>query len=143
MMIKKRNCIIGVDHIGYAVKDMDRAKASFGILGFEFSETRVDELRKVNVTMGSRDGVKVELLAPLDGVKSPVDGYLQKLGSTPYHICYQVEDMTTAIDDLRERGFTQLGYPAPSFPLGGNVCFLYSGEIGIIELIEYPSDNAG
>ncbi len=79
----------------------------------------------------------IELLVPIDGQKSPVDGYLQKMGATPYHICYQVVDMENAVKELQDIGFTQLGYPAPSEPLEGEVCFLYSNEIGMLELIKY------
>lgn len=128
-----------IDHIGYAVRDISAAKTHFEAFGFEFTDNEVDEMRNVNVSIGQtgRGGVKVELLAPLDGVKSPIDGYLKKTGSTPYHICYQTGNMDGAIKRLLELGFTQMGYPAPSIPLGGNVCFLYSAEIGVVELIEY------
>lgn len=44
-MIDKLDCIIGIDHIGYAVKDMNRAKKKFQSLGYEFTENSVDELR--------------------------------------------------------------------------------------------------
>lgn len=129
--------IAEVDHIGYAVRNMASARALFCALGYKFDSECVDELRKVLVAIGqSRDGYKVELLAPLQGIKSPVDGYLQKIGSTPYHICYRVTNMDLAILALQNKGFTLMGYPAPSIPLGGNVCFLYSDEIGIVELID-------
>ncbi len=128
---------IGIDHIGYAVRDMETAKVCFEAFGFEFTENEVDEMRNVNVSIGrqNKGGVRVELLAPLDGVKSPIDGYLKKIGSTPYHICYQVNDMDRTIGKLLELGFTQMGYPASSMPLNGIVCFLYSAEIGVVELI--------
>ena len=61
------------------------------------------------------------------------------MGSTPYHICYQVKGMKTALEEIQRMGFTLMGYPAPSDPLDGEVCFLYSTEIGIIELIDSNS----
>lgn len=131
--------IQGVDHIGYAVTNMDLAKEYFMALGFEFTENKEDELRNVNVSVGSmgRYDIKIELLSPIAGRKSPVDGYLQKLGSTPYHICYQVDDIDVSVEKLQNIGFTLLGFTAPSVPLGGDVVFLYSPEIGIVELIAY------
>lgn len=66
-------------------------------------------------------GWKVELLSPIDGERSPVDGYLSKIGSTPYHICYQVEDIEGAISILQDCGFTLMSSPAPSEPLNGTV----------------------
>lgn len=136
-MMDRIDSIIGVDHVGYAVKDMDNAKKLFCSLGYEFCMNQVDETRKVNVSVGKMGGQRVELLAPLEGEKSPVDGYLNKVGSTPYHICYAVSDMNKAIEGLADIGFTQMGYPAISIPLGGDVCFLYSDEIGVVELIKY------
>lgn len=38
---------------------------------------------------------------------------------------------------MRDAGFMPTGEPAESEPLGGIVCFLFSAETGIIELIEY------
>lgn len=130
--------IVEVDHIGYAVKNITSARTLFCALGYVFGAESVDELRKVAVCVGQNgEGYRIELLAPLEDVGSPVDGYLQKVGSTPYHICYRVKNMDVAISELQNRGFTLMGYPAPSIPLGGDVCFLYSNEIGIVELIYY------
>ena len=132
--------IIAVDHIGYAVHDMTSAKEYFKALGYSFGDENVDKLRNVNVCVGKMGGCKVEILAPLCGVKSPIDGTLKKMGSTPYHICYQVKDMDSALEKMQSVGYTMMGYPAPSEPLGGDVCFLYSPEIGIVELIDYKGN---
>lgn len=158
--------IIGIDHVGYAVEDIDSASRFFSVLGFSFSEKRIDNLRRVMVSVGKMNsdsysldggiedgfkesviheelsfsntmgGWKVELLSPVSGEKSPIDGILSKIGSAPYHICYKVSDIKGAVSYLQGEGFTLLSDPAPSEPLNGMVCFLYSGEIGIIELIE-------
>ena len=129
--------ILSVDHIGYAVKEMASAREQFMALGFTFKDEKVDELRNVNVSVGENQGIRIELLSPVKGERSPIDGYLQKIGSTPYHICYRVDNMDTAIEELRYQGFTLMGYPDCSVPLGGKVCFLYSSELGIVELIDY------
>ncbi len=82
-------------------------------------------------------GGRIELIAPVGDRKSPIDGYLQKMGSTPYHLCYNVENMEKTVEELLEMGFTMLEVPAPSVPLGGMVCFMYSCETGILELVDY------
>ena len=43
MKIDKIDSIIGIDHIGYAVNDIDSAKKIFNAIGYEFSETRADD----------------------------------------------------------------------------------------------------
>ncbi len=128
--------IVCIDHVGYAVKDIAQAKEQFIALGYVFGGEKRDDYRRVNVSVGKMGGVRVELLAPLDGVKSPVDVYLDKVGNTPYHICYEVTEMDDAITELQAIGFTMLGAPAESVPLEGTVCFLYSINIGLIELIQ-------
>ncbi len=131
--------ILGIDHIGYAVIDMGAARRVFSVLGYGFSEEVIDDRRNVTVCMAENvhGGVKVELLAPVPGRRTPIDGYLKAMGSTPYHLCYKVDDMEMSVARLQETGFTLLCEPALSVPLGGDVCFLYSMEIGMIELIEH------
>lgn len=132
--------IIGVDHIGYAVKDIETAKEIFCKLGFQFGDVQFDPLRSVNVCIGhtSFDGTEgtVELLSPMDGVRSPIDGILSKSGATPYHICYRVANIKEAANEMRNEGFLPIGTIARSEPLDGDVCFLFSPDIGIIELVE-------
>lgn len=126
-----------IDHIGYAVRNMGFAISVFELLGYTFQETKIDDARKVKVKIGTLDATRIELLSPIGGEKSPIDNYLEKLGCTPYHICYEVENMAAGIQELTDKEFTLVNAPAPSEPLGGVVAFLYSIEIGLIELIEY------
>ncbi len=123
-----------VEHIGYAVKDIKKASDAFRSLGFIVSDDIVDECRNVNVAIAEMGGVKVELLSPVDGRKTPIDSYLKSVGNTPYHICYRVQDMKIGIEQLQEHGFTLISYPSESIPLKGNVAFLYSHSVGLIEL---------
>ena len=134
-----------IDHIGYAVKDMDDALRIFGLLGYEFSPVKIDEYRKVNVCLAKIRGVRIEIRSPLKDTKSdtksnpksPIDSILAKNGATPYHICYCVNNINKTADELRNAGFLPIGSVAKSEPLGGNVCFMFSSDIGVIELIEY------
>lgn len=136
--MEKIKTILGIDHVGYAVKNLHSAKKYFGALGFEFGIDIEDVLRSVEVAVGQNcAGGRIELIAPVGDRKSPIDGYLQKMGSTPYHLCYNVENMEKTVEELLEMGFTMLEVPAPSVPLGGMVCFMYSCETGILELVDY------
>ncbi len=38
-----------IDHIGYAVSNIDKAKEIFKMLGYEIGDTQVDEFQDVNV----------------------------------------------------------------------------------------------
>ena len=127
-----------INHIGYAVKDMDAAIQIFQKMGYEVVKKGIDEIRHVEVAVAEMGGGgKVELLSPMNNEKSPVDNYLSKIGSTPYHICYEVDDMERCVQELQDIGFTLIGRPDVSLPLEGTVCFMYSEIIGLCELINY------
>ena len=79
-----------------------------------------------------------KFLSPLEDTKSPIDNVLAKNGATPYHVCYCVKNISKIVEKLREAGFIPIGAVAKSEPLEGNVCFMFSSDIGLIELIEYP-----
>ena len=82
--------------------------------------------------------LRLEVLSPLEDTKSPIDNVLAKNGATPYHVCYCVKNISKIVEKLREAGFIPIGAVAKSEPLEGNVCFMFSSDIGLIELIEYP-----
>ena len=48
--------IKNIDHIGYAVKNMETALKTFRLLGYDFSDIKVDEYRKVNVCIAKSQG---------------------------------------------------------------------------------------
>ena len=54
-----------IDHIGYAVKDIERSKPLFEAMGWSFGETVRDAARNVDLCFGSLDGWTVELVAPM------------------------------------------------------------------------------
>ena len=73
-----------IDHIGYAVKRMDRALKSFEEIGFVFDSVVDDLDRNVQLAFGTKDGYRIELVCPLDRKQiSPVDHYLNNIAGTP------------------------------------------------------------
>ena len=127
-----------IDHIGYAVKRVDRAMASFEKLGFRFEPCIDDADRNVRLAFGDNDGYRIELVAPLDkGQPSPVDQYLRNTPGTPYHICYQAEDLEAAVEQLQQQGFRVIIEPKPAVAFGGRrVVFMMSLGFGLMEIVE-------
>ena len=121
-----------VDHIGYAVKDIDKAKKSMEALGYKFEDTD----RNIFIAFGEMDGCRVELIAPM-GEGSPVDMYLSKIGPTPYHICYRSSDIEADIAELQKNRF-KISVPlAPAIAFKNKrVVFMYSLSVGLIEIVE-------
>lgn len=125
-----------IHHIGYAVKNIDKAIEHFSNLGYVVHDKAVDEKRKVIIAFAESSGYSIELIAPLsDG--SPVDSILKKNGPTPYHICYETVDIKLMCQKLKAEKFRVISdiSPAPAID-NANVVFLLSPVMGIIELVE-------
>ena len=127
-----------IDHIGYAVKRLDRAVDSFHKLGFIFEPEINDEDRNVKIVFGEKDGYRIELVCPLDQkAESPVDSYLSSVGSVPYHICYKSYDFDEDVEDLKRQGFKVIIDPIPAVAFGGKrVVFLMNLGLGLMEIVE-------
>lgn len=125
-----------IDHIGYAVKNIDKAILQMENLGFVFEPVVNDTDRNIYITFGNKDGYRIELVAPICS-GSPVDTLLSKVGSTPYHICYKSGNILADIDELQKKRFKVTIPLAPAVAFGGKkVVFLYSLSIGLIEIVE-------
>lgn len=125
-----------IDHIGYAVKNIDKAKKSMETLGYIFEPTVEDKDRNIFIAFGEFDGYRVELVAPMEE-GSPIDMYLSKIGPTPYHICYRSADIETDIAELQKNRFKVSIPLAPAIAFGNKrVVFMYSLSIGLIEIVE-------
>lgn len=127
-----------IDHIGYAVKRMDRAISSFEKLGFCFEPIVEDKDRNVIIAFGDKEGYRIELVAPLDkGLGSPVDQYLSNVAGTPYHICYQSVCFDREIENLKKKGFKVIIEPRPAPAFGGKrVVFMMNLGFGLMEIVE-------
>ncbi len=128
-----------IHHLGYAVRDIKKASDAFLGFGFQItSEECFDEHRKVNILFMKNGDTTIELVAPASP-DSPVTQLLKREGPTPYHICYETQDIDATILDLKKKGFIQLQKKAeiaPAIP-DGKVIFLTSLSSGLIELLTF------
>lgn len=127
-----------IDHIGYAVKRIDRAITAFQKLGYEFEPVIDDTDRNVKLAFGSKDGYRIELVAPLDKkLESPVDQYLSNAVGMPYHICYESDRLDTEIEELKAQGYKVVIEPRPAVAFGGRrVVFMMNIGFGLMEIVE-------
>lgn len=78
----------------------------------------------------------MELIAPKDE-KSSINTIIKKNGNSPYHICYSVDDLISAIEDFVKNGYVLMGEPKMAVAIDNKkVAFLYNKHMGIIELVE-------
>lgn len=126
-----------IHHIGYLVKKMDKAIASFTGLGYQITQqTLRDDIRKVDICFLEKDSYLIELVSPVSE-DSVVAGLMKKYKNSPYHICYETEDYEKAYEELTANGFIAIDTltPAPALQ-NREVVFLTNASMGMIELIK-------
>jgi methylmalonyl-CoA/ethylmalonyl-CoA epimerase len=126
-------------HVGVVVKSIEHTANHYRQnLHLEpRSEIIEDPIQKVNVQFWGRpgDATSVELIEPL-GEDSPVQKALFKGGGLN-HLCYEVDDIMSALEEALANGALQVGALAPATAFGGRrITFLYYRHIGLIELVE-------
>lgn len=128
--------LLSIDHIGYAVRDIEKTAAYYVSAGWTLSEIFNEEVQHTKIAFLTKPGMTtIELVSPLEG-KSPVDSVLQNSGVAPYHICYVVEDIMQAVEDLYEEGFRPLFMPVESVAMNNRqICYLMHMDVGVIELV--------
>ena len=124
-------------HIGIACYDIEESSQFYISKGYEKTETVYDPIQNVHICFLKKINENcVELISPHDD-KSPVNKNLQKNGVSPYHICYETENLEETIADLKKRRFLMVSKPAPAVAFNGRrVCFLFCKSVGLIELVE-------
>ncbi len=128
-----------IDHIGYAVKKIDKAIESFQKLGFCMrGEITDDQNRNIRICFLEKDGYVIELVAVLDkGRESPVDRILSKNGPTAYHVCYRSSQFDEDIERMVQEGYRVVILPQEAIAFAGRrVAFLIHLSIGMIEILE-------
>jgi methylmalonyl-CoA/ethylmalonyl-CoA epimerase len=128
-------------HIGVAVKELDATASIYEQGGYKRSSSIFDPIQNVNICWLTKEGMPtVELLAPVDE-KSPVNKTLEKVGVSPYHCCYVVDNLEDACEELRKQKYITVSKPAEAVAFcGSRVCFLFNKNVGLIELVEAPTN---
>jgi methylmalonyl-CoA/ethylmalonyl-CoA epimerase len=123
-------------HIGYAVHDIMQTATCYLKADWQMSNIQIDVIQNTKIAFLSKDGTPlIELIAPVDE-NSPVVKTLNKTGVTPYHICYEVENIYEAITELRKQKYILLFNPVDAVALDNRkICYLYNKNVGLIEIL--------
>jgi len=93
-----------IDHIAIVVDDLDSALGFWrDALGLEIIAVEDIPEQQSIVAFLPAGGSLVELVKPTTA-DSGVARYLQKRGPGMHHICFEVEDIDSALADLKTRG---------------------------------------
>lgn len=127
-------------HIGVAVKSIEKTSAVYIKGGYVKSSVTFDPIQNVNICWLSKEGMPlIELLEPVDN-SSPICKTLEKNGVTPYHTCYVVSDIESAVQKLRKMKYVIVSKAEKAVAIqNSRVCFLFHKDAGLIELVEAPA----
>jgi len=116
-----------LNHVAIAVPDLEAASAQYrNTLGANVGAPQDEPDHGVTVVFIELPNTKIELLYPL-GENSPIKSFLEKNPSGGiHHICYEVEDIKAAAEQLRNQGARVLGSGDPKIGAHGKpVIFLH------------------
>lgn len=93
-----------LEHLGIAVKSVEeRIKIWKDIFGFKVETIQELPEHKVKIAAFDANGIKIELIEPLDK-DSPVTKFLEKRGEGLHHICFEVKNIESTIQELKNKG---------------------------------------
>ena len=103
-----------LNHVAIAVPDLEAAAGTYrDTLGATVSEPLPQPAHGVTVVFVDVENTRIELINPL-GEHSPIAGFLAKNPAGGiHHICFEVEDILAARDQLKATGLRVLGDGEP------------------------------
>lgn len=133
-------------HLGMAVANINKSIKDFWGLGWTWNgEIINDDVRNVKLAFLKRydSNDLLELVSPMND-NSPVSNILttMKNVATPYHICYEVEDIEKTIDILKNRKYILTDDVKPAVAFNNKrVAFLLNRDAGLVELVETKKND--
>ena len=129
-----------LNHVGVAVPDIDAACETYRTLyGATDITTPFDMPEKVCFV--NLPNSQIELIEPLNA-ESPIANFIAKNPKGgQHHVCFEVEDIHQAVDEMNKRGATVLGKPRIGAH-GTLIIFVHPKNSNgvLIELMETPKD---
>lgn len=138
----------GIDHVGYAVPDLDRAiEFHTSVLGWHLVHRERNEAQGVEEAMLSASpnlddqpgSAQIQLLAPVSE-DSTIGRFIAKSGPGIQQVAYRVRDLAETTAILAERGVGVV-YPEPRLGTAGSLInFVHPKETGgiLLELVQHP-----
>lgn len=138
----------GIDHVGYAVPDLDRAiEFHTAVLGWRLVHRERNEAQGVEEAMlQAREATddeprpaQIQLLAPLSE-DSTIAKFLARSGPGIQQVAYRVTDLVATTRILAERGVCVV-YPEPRCGTAGSLInFVHPKDTGgiLLELVQHP-----
>ena len=131
--------ILGIDHVGIAVEDLEAAieryRSAFGV---EPTHRELVEAQGVEEVLFDVGGSAIQLLGSLSA-DTPVGRFLAKRGPGLHHVAYRVSDVAAELVTLRATGVRLVDETPRPGSRGTSIAFLHpSGMEGtLVELVQH------
>ena len=119
--------ILGVDHIGGAVNDLEETQNFWTAIGLPCTGQETVAEQKVTTTFNpTPNGSEIELLAATEP-DSPIAKFIEKNGGRGgiQHIALRVDDLPAAIADLQEKGIKMIDTKPRKGAGGADIAFVH------------------
>lgn len=119
--------ILGVDHIGIAVNDLDETQNFWTAIGLPCTGQETVAEQKVTTTFNpTPNGSEIELLAATEP-DSPIAKFIEKNGGRGgiQHIALRVDDLPAAIAELQEKGIKMIDTKPRNGAGGADIAFVH------------------
>ena len=131
-----------IDHIGIAVKELDRSIEKFrAILGAELiDKTEVDINGGRVAAAHLKLGENIIVLDSSDDPKSAITRYVSKHGEGLHHLCLEVDDLDRFTTFLENEGIN-ISYKNTTNPIRKEI-FIHPGEFCgvLLQIIEWTGE---
>lgn len=131
-----------IEHLGIAVKDIEAASKMYeALLGKASYKTEKVESEGVSTMFFEIGESKIELLEA-SNPDSPIAKFIEKRGEGIHHIAYDVENIYTEIDRLKEAGFQMIHETPKEGADNKLIAFLHPKSSGgvLVELCQEKED---
>lgn len=132
-----------VHHVGIVVRDMEQAMRFYrDTLGLHVHKLETIQEQGVKAALLNVGDSEIELLEPVIP-DTGVARYLERRGEGLHHICFQVDDVESDLEALKQRG-TEMIDQATRIGLAGRICFIHPNAMdgALVELCQ-PLDEQG
>ena len=137
-MSQKPFKILGIEHVGIAMENMDGISAFFSdILGLEYSGSeKIDDQQVITDIFNTGRG-KLEFLQATCP-DSPISKFIEKKGVGMHHIALLVDNIRAALDYLQKEGIDLIDTTPRIGAEGLHIAFLHPRSTGgiLVELCQ-------
>jgi methylmalonyl-CoA/ethylmalonyl-CoA epimerase len=128
--------VLRIAHVAVAVPDLEAAGAAFAALGLQAGAPELVATQQTRAALIPIGAGNVELIEPTGN--AGLQRFLDRRGAGLHHLCLEVDDLATALAELKARGLRLIDETPRPGAHGTLVAFLHPSACGgvLVELCQ-------